>query len=45
MAIETRVRTIAGTSSREHLRSSLAIAAKGPLPADVYAQARRQLDA
>jgi len=37
--------TIVGTSSLEHLTSNLAIAAKGPLPADVYAQARKQLDA
>ena len=37
--------TIVGTSSLEHLTSNLAIAAKGPLPADVYAQARKQLGA
>jgi len=37
--------TIVGTSSLEHLAANLAIAAKGPLPADVYAQARKQMDA
>jgi len=37
--------TIVGTSSLEHLTSNLAIAAKGPLPADVYAQARKRLGA
>jgi aryl-alcohol dehydrogenase-like predicted oxidoreductase len=35
--------TIVGTSSAEHLRANLAIAAKGPLPADVYEQARKRL--
>jgi aryl-alcohol dehydrogenase-like predicted oxidoreductase len=37
--------TIVGTSSLEHMAANLAIAAKGPLPADVYAQARKRLDA
>ncbi|MCW2934667.1 MAG: putative oxidoreductase, aryl-alcohol dehydrogenase like protein, partial [Actinomycetia bacterium] len=37
--------TIVGTSSPEHLASNLAIAAKGPLPADVYTQARKRLGA
>jgi aryl-alcohol dehydrogenase-like predicted oxidoreductase len=36
--------TIVGTSSLGHLRSNLAIAEKGPLPADVYEQARRRLE-
>ena len=37
--------TIVGTSSPEHLASNLAIAEKGPLPADVYTQARKRLGA
>ncbi len=35
--------TIVGTSSVDHLRSNLAIAAKGPLPADLYEEARQRL--
>jgi aryl-alcohol dehydrogenase-like predicted oxidoreductase len=35
--------TIVGTSSVEHLRSNLAIAQQGPLPADVYEEAKRRL--
>ena len=35
--------TIVGTSSMEHLQSNLAIAAKGPLPPDLYAEAKRRL--
>ena len=35
--------TIVGTSSLDHLRSNLAIAAKGPLPADLYQRARDAL--
>jgi aryl-alcohol dehydrogenase-like predicted oxidoreductase len=35
--------TIVGTSSVDHLRSNLAVAEKGPLPADVYEEARRRL--
>ncbi len=35
--------TIVGTSSVDHLRGNLAMAEKGPLPADVYAEARRRL--
>jgi aryl-alcohol dehydrogenase-like predicted oxidoreductase len=35
--------TIVGTSNIEHLRSNLAVAAKGPLPADVYEEAKRRL--
>jgi len=37
--------TIVGTASLRHLHDNLAIAAKGPLPADVYAEARRRLTA
>jgi aryl-alcohol dehydrogenase-like predicted oxidoreductase len=36
--------TIVGTSSLEHLASNLAIAQRGPLPADVYAEARKRLE-
>ena len=35
--------TIVGTSNPEHLRANLAIAAKGPLPDDVYEQVKKQL--
>lgn len=35
--------TIVGTSNPAHLESNLAIAEKGPLPADVYEEARRRL--
>jgi aryl-alcohol dehydrogenase-like predicted oxidoreductase len=35
--------TIVGTSSIGHLRANLAIAAKGPLPADLYERARQRL--
>jgi aryl-alcohol dehydrogenase-like predicted oxidoreductase len=35
--------TIVGTSNLAHLKSNLEIAAKGPLPADVYAEAKRRL--
>jgi aryl-alcohol dehydrogenase-like predicted oxidoreductase len=35
--------TIVGTSSPAHLKSNIEIAEKGPLPADVYAEARRRL--
>jgi aryl-alcohol dehydrogenase-like predicted oxidoreductase len=37
--------TIVGTSSADHLRANLAVAAKGPLPADLYEQARQLLNA
>ena len=37
--------TIVGTSSLDHLTGNLAVAARGPLPADVYAEARRRLQA
>jgi aryl-alcohol dehydrogenase-like predicted oxidoreductase len=36
--------TIVGTSQLDHLQANLAIAAKGPLPADLYAEASRRLD-
>ncbi|MEO8693772.1 MAG: aldo/keto reductase [Acidimicrobiales bacterium] len=35
--------TIIGTSSVDHLRNNLATAAQGPLPQDLYAEARRRL--
>jgi aryl-alcohol dehydrogenase-like predicted oxidoreductase len=34
---------IVGTSKPEHLRNNVAIASRGPLPEDVYAEARRRL--
>jgi aryl-alcohol dehydrogenase-like predicted oxidoreductase len=34
---------IVGTSKSEHLRSNVAIASRGPLPEDVYTEARRRL--
>jgi aryl-alcohol dehydrogenase-like predicted oxidoreductase len=37
--------TIVGTSDIEHLTANLAAARKGPLPADVYAEAQRRLAA
>jgi aryl-alcohol dehydrogenase-like predicted oxidoreductase len=37
--------TIVGTSSLEHLAANLAIAEKGPLPGDVYAEALKRLAA
>ncbi|MDP3659818.1 aldo/keto reductase [Phenylobacterium sp.] len=37
--------TIIGTKSLEHLRSNVEAARKGPLPADVVAEAKRRLDA
>jgi aryl-alcohol dehydrogenase-like predicted oxidoreductase len=36
--------TIVGTSNLNHLRSNLAIAEKGPLPADIYEEAKQRLD-
>jgi aryl-alcohol dehydrogenase-like predicted oxidoreductase len=36
---------IVGTSNPEHLRSNVAAASRGPLPPDVYAEARRRLAA
>ena len=36
--------TIVGTSSADHLRSNLVVAEKGPLPADVYEEAKRRLE-
>ena len=35
--------TIVGTSDIDHFRANVAIAEKGPLPADLYAQAKRHL--
>jgi aryl-alcohol dehydrogenase-like predicted oxidoreductase len=35
--------TIVGTSSVGHLRGNLAVAEKGPLPADLYEKARQRL--
>jgi aryl-alcohol dehydrogenase-like predicted oxidoreductase len=35
--------TIVGTSSLGHLRANLAVAGKGPLPADLYEEAKRRL--
>jgi aryl-alcohol dehydrogenase-like predicted oxidoreductase len=35
--------TIVGTANMEHLRSNVAIAEKGPLPADLYQEAKRRL--
>lgn len=37
--------TIVGTSKPEHLRSNLEIAARGPLPPDLYEEAKRRLPA
>ena len=37
--------TIVGTASLDHLTGNLAVAEHGPLPADVYAEARRRLQA
>ncbi|HEY6276804.1 MAG TPA: aldo/keto reductase [Streptosporangiaceae bacterium] len=36
--------TIVGTSNPAHLRSNLAIAEQGPLPADLYTEARKRLE-
>jgi aryl-alcohol dehydrogenase-like predicted oxidoreductase len=35
--------TIVGTSSLDHLNSNIAIAEKGPLPADLYEEAKKRL--
>jgi aryl-alcohol dehydrogenase-like predicted oxidoreductase len=35
--------TIVGTSDMGHLRANLAVAAKGPLPADLYQEAKDRL--
>jgi len=37
--------TIVGTKNPEHLRENVQAAERGPLPADVYAEAKRRLDA
>ncbi|MBN9619922.1 MAG: aldo/keto reductase, partial [Actinobacteria bacterium] len=39
------VTTILGTGSPQHLRDNVAAAGKGPLPADVYAEAQRRIAA
>jgi len=36
--------TIVGTMSPEHVKANVAAAAKGPLPEDVYQEAKRRLD-
>ena len=36
--------TIVGTGRVDHLMDNVAAAKKGPLPADVYAEAKRRLD-
>jgi aryl-alcohol dehydrogenase-like predicted oxidoreductase len=36
--------TIVGTSNLNHLCSNVAIAEKGPLPADLYEEAKRRLE-
>jgi aryl-alcohol dehydrogenase-like predicted oxidoreductase len=35
--------TIVGTANPEHLRSNVAIAEKGPLPVELYEEAKRRL--
>jgi aryl-alcohol dehydrogenase-like predicted oxidoreductase len=35
--------TIVGTSSIDHLKGNIAVAAKGPLPADLYEEAKKRL--
>jgi aryl-alcohol dehydrogenase-like predicted oxidoreductase len=37
--------TIVGTSKLEHLRANIDAARKGPLPTDIYEEAKRRLDA
>jgi aryl-alcohol dehydrogenase-like predicted oxidoreductase len=37
--------TIVGTSNLDHLKGNIEVAAKGPLPADVYEEAKRRLPA
>ena len=37
--------TIVGTANMEHLAENLRVAALGPLPPDVYAEAQRRLSA
>ena len=40
---QTMPSTIVGTSSPDHLRDNLAIAERGPLPADLYEKAKERL--
>ena len=35
--------TIVGTANPEHLRDNVAVLQKGPLPAELYAEAKRRL--
>ena len=35
--------TIVGTTQRDHLRSNISAAQAGPLPVDIYAQAKKRL--
>ena len=37
--------TIVGTANREHLQQNVATALRGPLPPDLYAEAKARLDA
>ena len=37
--------TIVGTANPEHLQDNVAILQKGPLPADLYTEAKRRLTA
>jgi aryl-alcohol dehydrogenase-like predicted oxidoreductase len=45
LAVEGLSTTIVGTADLEHLQRNLEVAAQGPLPADVVAEAKRRLDA
>ena len=44
-ALVTLIITIVGTLIPAHLEENVRIAGKGPLPAEVYAEAKRRLDA
>ncbi len=35
--------TIVGTASLDHLKGNIAVAEKGPLPADLYEEAKKRL--
>ena len=37
--------TIVGTANPDHLRANLAVAERGPLPDDLYREAKRRLPA
>jgi aryl-alcohol dehydrogenase-like predicted oxidoreductase len=45
LGVDGLTSAIVGTSSVDHLRDNVAMAARGPLPADVRAEATRRLDA